>query len=213
MLASFNWVDYTILGIFGISTLLGLSRGFVKETISLIALIAAFIVATMFAQPIASIFTHTSSVQTAVGHTSEAMKTDTTATVGYVAIACAYAILFVGTILIGAIIGFIFNIAIQATTLSFGNRLLGACFGLARGFIFNVVLIFLVQLTAFGAEGAWKNSRLVPYFQPTVNWLSSVVSPTLANLKERFGSTLQNANSAMQRISTPTVPGGEKQGN
>lgn len=37
------WVDYTILGIIGLSSLVSLMRGFVKEAMSLAVWIAAFL--------------------------------------------------------------------------------------------------------------------------------------------------------------------------
>lgn len=198
MLSSFNWVDYTILGIFLVSMLLGLARGFVKEIISLIALIAAFTLATMFASPLANMLSHSA--------TNATDSASTVGAAGYVAIAVAYTLIFLGTLLIGAIINFIFNVAIKRGALSFGNRLMGAVFGLARGFIFNIVLIFLVQFTAMGNEGAWHDSQLVNKLQPAVNWMSSIVSPALANLKEKYGSTIDNVNTKIKNV---TMPSGE----
>ena len=43
-----NWVDWTILAIFSVSTLLSLKRGFVKEALSLAGWVAAFLVAISF---------------------------------------------------------------------------------------------------------------------------------------------------------------------
>lgn len=201
MLSSFNWVDYIILGIFLASTLLGLTRGFVKEIISLIALIAAFVLAMMFANPLAAMLSH--SAANATGANAEP-------TVSYIALAVAYLIIFVGTILVGGIVNLIFNIAIKSGGLGFGNRLLGAAFGFARGFIFNLVLIFLVQLTSSGTEGAWHDSQLVNKLQPAVNWMSSKVSPTLANLKEKYSGTIENVNTKIKNV---TMPGGESSEN
>lgn len=42
------WVDYAILAIIGLSTVISLIRGFVKEAISLIVWIAAFFVASHY---------------------------------------------------------------------------------------------------------------------------------------------------------------------
>lgn len=38
----FNWIDFTILGVVGISTLVSLVRGFIREAISLVIWVAAF---------------------------------------------------------------------------------------------------------------------------------------------------------------------------
>ena len=42
------WVDYTILGIIGLSSLISLMRGFVKEAMSLAVWIAAFFISSKY---------------------------------------------------------------------------------------------------------------------------------------------------------------------
>lgn len=201
MMTNLNWVDYLLLAIFLFSTLAGFARGFVKEIVSLITLVAAFIIATMFAHPLAAAFTSASSVQEVVNSASNAMGVSTAQPVSYVAIAISFALLFAATILIGAIVGYLLNIAFQTGILGLGNRLLGALFGFCRGFIINLVIIFLVQLTSFSQATAWQESQVVIAFQPAVVWLGNIVSPSLANLKEKFGQTLQNMNSSVGGIS------------
>lgn len=181
-----NWVDYTILAILFLSVLAGLMRGLVRELISLATLIAAFIIASMFASPLAVAFTSSSSVQNAMHHASSADQS-----VSYMAISVSFAVLFAGTLLAGAILGFFLSLAFRTGVLGFGNRLLGGVFGLARGFLLDLVLIFIVQLTAWSDQPTWQQSQLVAAFQPAVQWVGDVVSPSLAHLKEKYGSTLQ----------------------
>ena len=49
------WVDYLIIGIVLVSALIGVFRGFLREVISLIALVAAFLVSYLFGKPFAEI--------------------------------------------------------------------------------------------------------------------------------------------------------------
>jgi membrane protein required for colicin V production len=208
----FNWVDYVILAIFLFSMLAGLSRGFVREMISLITLIAAFVVATMFSNAVAQAFTSAPSVQSMVGQASSAMGVNASQSVSYAAIAISFALLFAGTVLLGSIVSYFVGIAFQTGILGFGNRILGAGFGLVRGFIMNLVLIFIVQLTPFASQPFWQQSQLVESFQPAVVWLGNIVSPSLANLKARFGETIQNVGSQIQGITnTYTGSGGYNQ--
>src|SRR3990167_9968971 len=132
---SMNWVDYTILAIFLFSTLAGIGRGFVREIISLVTWIAAFVIAILFSNALATIFTSTSTVQTAVGQASTAIGVDAAQPASYLALGISFFILFIGTIIVGSIISYILNIAFQAGVLGLGNRLLGGAFGLCRGFI------------------------------------------------------------------------------
>ncbi|KNC65048.1 bacteriocin production protein, partial [Pseudoalteromonas rubra] len=51
------WVDYAIFAIVGISTVFGLMRGFVKETMSLVVWIGAFFISSLFYQYLATFLT------------------------------------------------------------------------------------------------------------------------------------------------------------
>ena len=52
------WIDYAILAVIGISTLISLVRGFVKEAVSLIVWFSAFFIASSFYENLATFFTN-----------------------------------------------------------------------------------------------------------------------------------------------------------
>lgn len=200
MMHDLNWVDIVILSIFGLSILAGLFRGLFREIISLCTLVAAFIVATLFASPLASAFTNTDSVQNAVDHASTSAGMDPTQTASFVALGLSFGLLFAGTVIVGAVVGAILNWIFQASVLGIGNRLLGGIFGGLRGYLINLVLIFLVQLTSFSNGDYWTQSQFVPRFQPAVVWLGEKVSPSLSELKEKLSG---GAASMMRSSDTP----------
>jgi membrane protein required for colicin V production len=187
LLQSLNWVDYVLIAIFVLSVFAGLSRGLFKEIISLCTLVAAFAVATLFANQLAVAFASSSTVQSAVSSATAGSGVDASQPVSYIALGLSFGVLFVATVLVGAIIGAILNMIFQSTILGMGNRLLGGIFGFARGALICLVLIFLVQLTSFGSGNAWVQSQVVTAFQPAVQWVGSHVSPELDKLKEKFG--------------------------
>lgn len=197
-MADFNFVDYILLAIFLFSILAGFGRGFVREIIALLTLFAAVFVATMFSNTLAVAFTSSPGVQSAVNEASTTIGMNAAQPVSYIAIAISFALLFAGTMLLGSLIGYFINMAFQFGLIGMGNRLLGAAFGAARGFVFNVVLVFLVQLTPFSSQPLWQQSKLVAELQPAVVWLGNIVSPSLAGLKDRVGQTMQNVNSSIQ---------------
>ncbi len=201
-----NWVDYVILTIFLLSALSGLGRGLIKEVISLISLVTAFIVAAMFANPVASSFISSNKAQEAIEQTTAAVGVSTAQPASYAAIGLSFACIFAVTVLLGALIGMIINLAFQAGGGGFGNRLLGGVFGCCRAFIMCLVIIFIVQLTSFSQDDFWKNSQLIRYFQPSVIWLGNVVSPTLADLRERMENGVQDANTSISNIAIPSLP-------
>lgn len=109
-----NWADWIILAIVGISTLIGLGRGFVRETLSLLTWVAAFIVAMLFRDQLAPLLSNL------VDTPSLQMIT-------------AFAILFFGTLLAGAGLNTMLSAFVEATGLSGTDRVLGVVFGLVRG--------------------------------------------------------------------------------
>ena len=198
MMENLNWVDYIILAIFLFSMLAGFSRGLIKEVVSLASLIAAFVVAVMFANSLALHFTSSSAVQNVVTDASNAIGMNAAQPVSYAAIGISFGLLFAGTVIIGSIIGFFLNMAFSIGVLGVGNRLLGGVFGLGRGFIINLVIIFMLQMTAVSGQPWWKESQCVQQFQPTVVWLGGIVSPSLANIKERATETMKDMGSKIQ---------------
>lgn len=190
-MAGLNVIDIIIIIIFLSSMFVGFGRGLVSEVISLGSLIVSVIVAVLFSQQLASYIMHTQSVQNLIHQASASSGIDTTQSATYIALGISFLILFVGTMLICTIIGQILNAAFQVTLMGIGNRLLGAGFGFIRGFVICLILIFLIQLSPFGDKPLWRESRLVASFQPSVQWLANIVSPALANLKDRATQQLQ----------------------
>ena len=85
---SFNWVDALILGVLVISALISLSRGFIKEALSLVTWIVAGIIAWMFGGSLAH-------------HFEPYIDTPS------VRVIAACAVLFLATLLIGALVNFL----------------------------------------------------------------------------------------------------------
>lgn len=200
-LGALNLVDILILAIFLISILIGFGRGLVSEVLSLATLIAAFVIAIMFSNTLATFFTSTAAAQSVVSSTTAATGVNTATPVSYVALGVSFGVLFGATVIVGSLIKMVLNLFFNTGILGFGNRILGALFGLIRGYLLNLVLIFLVQLSPVASQPWWQQSHYVPMFQPQVVQLGNLVSPALSNLKSTFGSAIQNANTAIQEIS------------
>jgi membrane protein required for colicin V production len=199
-MSGLNGIDYFILSIFGFSMFVGLSRGLVKEIVSLVALGLAFVIATMYANQLALAFTTNPGVQSVVTETSNTIGVSTVQPVSYAAIGVSYGLIFTGTLLVGSIVGFILNLFFTTGVLGVVNRLSGAAFGLLRGFIINLVIIFVIQLTVVGSQPAWHQSQLVKQYQPAVLWLSGMVAPTYAKIKEQAGTSLQELTTKVQSM-------------
>ncbi|WP_426661191.1 CvpA family protein [Rhodanobacter aciditrophus] len=158
-----NWIDYTILGVLGLSVLVGLWRGLVSEVLALVIWIAAFWVAWLLGPAV-----------------SERLHMITLPTLRVVA---GYALCFVLVLVLGALLRFLVQRLLVSTGLSGTDRLLGMVFGLARGVLLVCVLVFLCQFTEFTRAQPWRQSMLLPPFQNATIWLGQQVPP---GVREHF---------------------------
>ena len=155
------WIDIAILVIIGISMLISLFRGFVREVLSLVAWVAAFWVAITFSPHIADLLVSKISVPS-------------------VRTFLAFGVLFLATLLTGGLINFFVGKLISVTGLTGTDRLLGLFFGLARGIAIVTVLVLLAGLTPLPKDPWWHESQFIPHFQQLAMVLRGLLPPQYA---------------------------------
>ena len=145
------WIDYAILAVIGISALISLVRGFVKEAVSLIVWISAFFVASTFYVNLSTLFTNIS---------DQLLRN-----------AASISILFITTLVLGALVNYIIGQLVSKTGLSGTDRVLGIVFGALRGVLITAaVLFFMDAFTPASSSAWWQSSQLVPEFTLIVEW-------------------------------------------
>ncbi|MDN3653163.1 CvpA family protein [Thalassotalea ponticola] len=145
------WIDYAILTIIGISTLISLVRGFVKEAVSLAIWICAFFVASTFYQELSAYLTNI----------NDTMLRN----------AASIAILFVVTLVFGALINYLIGQLVSKTGLSGTDRVLGLAFGALRGaLIVSAILFFMDAFTPAPTTVWWQQALLIPEFRVVIEW-------------------------------------------
>lgn len=155
------WVDYTIIGIIALSTLIGLIRGLIREALSLIAWVVAFWVAITFAPRVAEFFTAYISAPS-------------------MQLAAAFVSLFVVALILAAIVNYLITRLVDKTGLKGTDHMLGVIFGVARGVIVVAILVLLAGATPIPKDQWWQDSLLINQFQPLAAWLHGMLPPEFA---------------------------------
>ncbi len=135
--------DWLIVFAVATSVVIGLIRGFVVEVMALIVWAFAIFASVMFAPKLTDALA--GSIETPSGR-----------------IFLAYALVFVGTLLLGAVATWLLRKLVQGTGLSGTDRLLGGVFGIARGAVLVVLVVLMLGLTPFPRDAWWRESRLLP---------------------------------------------------
>lgn len=152
IIAAFTWVDWAMMGIIGLSTLLSLLRGFTREALSLAGWIAGFVLAYVFAGDLASRMAELISNITA----------------RYIA---AWLLILVGTLLVSGFISMLMSRLVKVTGLGTLDRLLGTLFGFARGVVIVLVLVFVIRELLSPQDQAWLHqAQLMPQVDTLMNW-------------------------------------------
>ncbi len=146
----FNWVDWLIVGIVGLSTLLSVWRGFVKEALSLASWVLAFFIATAFSGQFALLL-------------SDSIEADG------LRYGVSYGILFVASLMLGSIVNSMIRQLVHMTGLGGLDRLLGTAFGFARGLLIVVVLVYIAEALV-PEEDVEQDSVLLPQVKLVVEW-------------------------------------------
>ena len=153
-----NWLDWTILGIVALSTLVSLWRGFVKEALSLLAWVLAFIISIRFSDRLATLL---------VDYINNEDLREIS----------AYVILFAATLMLGSLVNILLAQVIRVTGLSGADRVLGTAFGLARGLLIAVVLVFVMESVLNKEEKeVMQDSRLLPHLAMVKQWAQDVIA-------------------------------------
>lgn len=133
--------DIVVLLIVGLSALISLLRGAVREIIALAGWIAAFFIASIYVLPFASLM-------------PEAIPGSS------LKLLVAFVILFVVTLVVTGIVGLLLSALVKAVGLTALDRGIGVMFGLARGGLIVLVGVLLAGLTSMPKERFWRDAVL-----------------------------------------------------
>jgi membrane protein required for colicin V production len=162
-LSDLTWIDLIIIAIFLLSIIMAFFRGFVRSIISLITWVAAIGLALTQAEQVAMLLPESmDTFSLPLGDRDYGSS---------VRISVAFLLIFIGVMVIGGVVNFVFGQIMQAQNLKGIDRGLGMLFGLIRASAIVVILIIMASaFTTLQESSAWQESLLISPFESAAQW-------------------------------------------
>jgi membrane protein required for colicin V production len=146
ILFKFSLLDWLMVAVLVYSVVMSWFKGFMREIIGLVTVLAGVLLASWFYRSIG-------------GHFKDVVRTEN------IALFLGFSLIFLVTLIAGFVIAWFASRFMKLAKLQWADRLLGAAFGFIRGWI--ICGAILLALTAFEVQTErLKNSELAPYFLP-----------------------------------------------
>jgi membrane protein required for colicin V production len=157
-------VDYIILAILIISSIMGLVRGLLREAIAVITWVLAIVLAWTFA----------SSLEPLLGGVLVGSP---------YRIWMARIIIFVGVLLLGGAVSVVLGHYVRVSMFAGMDKFLGFVFGIIRGVVIVGAFTIAIQALRMDEDPRWKSSRLMPYAIGVADALRGIVGEKLDRLE------------------------------
>jgi len=143
-----TWFDFGVLLVLGLSLVMSLFHGLVRELVSLGGWVAGFLLATFFGGQVAKLL-------------PVSLDPLLSALIGFL-------LIFVGVLVLSWFVAIVLSRVVVAAGLGAADRALGAVFGLVRGLVIVLVVVLLVGLTPLPREPFWRDAVLSGPFETVV---------------------------------------------
>jgi membrane protein required for colicin V production len=135
--------DYLVLFVLVSSVVISTLRGLVKEILSLLGWVVAFVVANAYGAELAPMLPNLLPGESA-------------------RMIAAFVVLFLGVRILMGLLSLAIGAVIAAAGLSLADRGLGGLFGLARGIVIVLAAVILSGMTAIPQQEFWRSALLSP---------------------------------------------------
>jgi membrane protein required for colicin V production len=156
---TWNWLDWVLAAIVVASTVAAMMKGFVREMISLASVIVGLTVA-------------------AIGYSRAALWFDDLTRSHEIALGLGFLTLFLGTVLVGALVGLVVRKLIKSAGIQWFDRFLGGIFGLLRGVLIDAILLMVMLAFAIKPDAVGR-SALAPYVTTGTRAIAFVMPASL----------------------------------
>jgi membrane protein required for colicin V production len=163
ILFKFSLLDWLLLAILVYSIAVSWFKGFVREVLGLITVLVGVLLAAWFYRGVGRLF-------------KDVVRTEN------IALFLGFSLIFVVTLVVGFVIILLVTRFMKFVNLQWADRLLGAAFGVIRGWV--ICAVILLALTAFDIQTQrLRSSELAPYFLPGSRVMALI---TPYDMKGRF---------------------------
>lgn len=145
-------VDYLIIAIIAVSTLIGIWRGFVREALSLLIWVAAFWLSYAWAGTFEAYFNSWISDRS-------------------LRLISAFVLLFLTVHVAGFVIARLMSSLLESVGLGGVDRVAGGGFGIARGVVLVAAGVLVVGMTPIAKEPLWQHSYMIDRFSDGLAWV------------------------------------------
>lgn len=156
-----NALDWMIAGVLGVSVLLGILRGFVREALAVAGWGVGIVLALRYSAELG--------MKLPFDAPLPALRTG----IGALAIVVA-------SVFVGALAGSIVRRLLEAAKLSAADRALGALFGVVRAVLIVFAVVFFVGGTTAARQPLWRESALLPPIEAAVRFASPYLPESFA---------------------------------
>jgi membrane protein required for colicin V production len=136
-----TWFDYAVLAIIGLSVLLSIIHGFVRELLALASWVMAFVAAQSYVTAVAPL------LPAAIPGSS-------------LRLLAAFMIVFLVVLLAMTLLASAVSRLVKRAGLGVVDRTLGAAFGMVRGLAIVMLAVLLAGLTTLPKQPAWRHAIL-----------------------------------------------------
>lgn len=153
--------DYLVIFVLAASVVIGVMRGMVREILSLLSWVVAFVVANAYGAELAHLLPPVIP--------GEVLR-----------VIVAFIALFLGVRILVGLFAMALGALIEAGGLSALDRLLGMVFGLGRGAVIVLAIVILCGMTSIPQQPFWRNATLSPLAESAAHSLKPFLPAALA---------------------------------
>lgn len=135
--------DFVVIAVVLLSILVGVWRGLAHEALSIIGLVIGYMLARSYAHSLGVMIPATSGPE-------------------YVRVMIAFVAIFVAVVFAFDAVAWGISKLMGKVGLSWLNRVLGGCFGIVRGALVILIMVWLAGMTSLPQQGFWKEARFSP---------------------------------------------------